>query len=253
MRKAVLYFVVISFLVLVGIGVVFTIRGGSKRNPTPDHRAGQQPSSVLTVLEAQSGQRYQQWPAYTQTGTRRIYEEASPNHIIKVERRVSLSTDGTVVKYVQGNSPDQNQSFIFDGHSMLQRTVRAGIKLQPTVVQDSAAASLKFHLATFGLLPILKRISDAGARVDYLGATEKGDRFQVNSPGGAWYFYTNSQHLIDQVEVDDLTIAYGKYRAIDGLNLPFYQRVRKGDRLMYEIEITSLELNPVFPPGFFES
>jgi hypothetical protein len=254
MRKDVSYVIVIGALALVGIGIISATRLARKSTLTSERQAGLQTVSVLTVLKAHIGQQYKQLPGYTVTGTRRIFDkDIAERPLLLVERKVSLSTNGAVVRYDRRTPAETHQTFIFDGRALVQQTFRAGGELQPRALEGFAADSIKFQLATFGLLPILKRLADPGTRVVYLGATSKGDRFQVNSGVGSWYLYTNPQHLIERLEVGDASITYGDYRMIDGLNLPFVQKVNKGEWLMYEIEFASLELNPVFPVGFFKS
>jgi hypothetical protein len=139
---------------------------------------------------------------------------------------------------------------LFDGNTLIRTTFQAGTQLDVKAVDGTEAASIKFQIATFGLLPILKRLSDPATQVTYVGATEKGNRFQVKTGGGSWYFYSNSNHLIDRLEVGEINITYGDYRTVDGLTLPFYQNVRKGETFLYELRFDTFELNPVFATGF---
>jgi hypothetical protein len=99
----------------------------------------------------------------------------------------------------------------------------------------------------------LRPLLDPRTQVSYVGPTSKGNRFQVKTLNGSWYFYTNSNHLIERVEIDNINITYGDYRTVGGLKLPFYQQVRKADKLLYEIKFDTFEFNPVFAADFFKS
>jgi hypothetical protein len=125
--------------------------------------------------------------------------------------------------------------------------------LEVKALDGVEAASIKFQIATSGLLPILKRLSDRETKVSFLGATSKGDRFEVKTANGSWYFHSNVRHLIERVEIGEINITYSDYRTVDGLTLPYYQKVQKGDRFLYDIKFDSFELNRVFATGFFKN
>ena len=40
---------------------------------------------------------------------------------------------------------------------------------------------------------------------------------------------------------------------VGGLNLPFNEKVSKGDSILYEIQFDEIDLNPVFVSGIFEN
>jgi hypothetical protein len=115
------------------------------------------------------------------------------------------------------------------------------------------AAGIKFQIMTSGLLPILKGISDPSSKVICLGTTSNGDRFEVKTVNGSWYFHSNVSHLIERVEMGEIKITYSDYRTVDGVTLPYYQKVQEGDRFLYDIKFESFDLERVFETGFFES
>jgi hypothetical protein len=205
--------------------------------------------SVFTLLQAHGVRGDREWARFKQEGTMSYHIEASAGPQRRFERKINLSTDGSVVRYDRATL-NINQSYSFDGNTVIRTTFQAGTQLDVKAVDGTEAASIKFQIATFGLLPILKRLSDPATQVIYVGATEKGNRFQVKTRGGSWYFYSNSNHLIDRLEVGEINITYGDYRTVDGLTLPFYQNVRKGETLLYELKFDTFELSPVVTSRF---
>lgn len=247
MRKTFSHLVMIIGVLLAVAGLAAVVRLVNRSNSTTNRQA--RPSvSVFTLLQAHGGRGDREWTRFRQEGTLSYHIGASADSQHQVERKLSLSTDGPVVRYDRATL-NINQSYLFYGNTLIRNTFQAGTQLDVKVVDGTEAASIRFQIATFGLLPILKRLSDPATQVVYVGATEKGDRFQVKTGGGSWYFYSNSNHLIDRLEVGEIIITYGDYRTVDGLTLPFYQNVRKGETLLYEIRFDTFELSPVFASG----
>ena len=120
-------------------------------------------------------------------------------------------------------------------------------------MEGADAAGIKSLIAGCGLLPFLKRLSDPGTKAVYLGRTAKGDHFEAKTDKGTWYFYANSNHLIERLDSGEFSIRYGDYRTVGGVTLPYYQEVWKGEIFLYDIKFDRFELNPVFVPGFFKS
>jgi hypothetical protein len=252
-RKTFLYLVMIIGVLLGVIALAAVVRLVNRSNSIPNQQAAPNSIgvSVFTVLQAHGGSGNREWTRFRQKGTLRYHMEVSAGSQ-QFERKLSLSTDGPVVRYDRATL-NINQSYLLDGNTLVRTTFQAGTRLDVKTVAGMEAASIKSQIATFGLLPILKRLSDPAAQVLYVGATKKGDRFQVKTGGGSWYFYSNSSQLIDRLEVGEVNITYGDYRIVEGLTLPFYQNVRKGERLLYEIKFDTFELSPVFAAGFFKT
>lgn len=248
MRKSFSHLVMIIGVLLAMAGLAAVVRLVNRSNFTTNRQARPNSVSVATLLHAHGGRGDREWTRFSQEGTLSYHIEASAGPQHRFERKLNLSTDGPVVRYDR-TTLNINQSYLFDGNTLIRTTFQAGTQLDVKAVDGTEAASIKFQMATFGLLPILKRLSDPATQVIYVGATEKGDRFQVQTSGGSWYFYSNSNHLIDRLEVGEIIIMYGDYRTVDGLTLPFYQNVRKGETLLYEIRFDIFELSPVFASG----
>lgn len=247
MRKTFSQLVMIIGVLLAVAGLAALVRLVNRSNSTTNRQA--RPSvSVFTLLQAHGGRGDREWTRFRQEGTLSYHIGASavPQH--RFERKLTLSTDGPVVRYDRATL-NINQSYLLDGNTLIRTTFQAGTQLDVEAVDGTEAASIKFQIATCGLLPILKRLSDPATQVSYVGATEKGNRFQVKTGGGSWYFYSNSNHLIDRLEVGEINITYGDYRTVNGLTLPFYQNVRKGETLLYELRFDIFDVSPVFASG----
>lgn len=119
-------------------------------------------------------------------------------------------------------------------------------------MDDAEAGRIKSRIATCSLLPLLKRLSDPGTKVIFIGKTPKGDQFEAKTDKGTWYFYSNSNHLIERLDNGEFSITYGDFRTVGGVTLPYYQEVWKGETFLYNIKFDSFELNPVFDSGFFK-
>jgi len=246
MRKTFLRHVIWSVL-LVGVGMTLTVRLVYRRAAP-----GPVSVSVLTVLQAHVGHNNKQWPRFTQQGTLMYYRDVPAGSQRMFERKLRLFVDGSCARYDR-TTLDRTQSYLFDGHTVVRTTFDTETRVEGRVIDGLEATSIRRQIATFGLLPILRRLSDPNTQAVYVGATSKGNRFQVKTVGGSWYFYANSNNLIDRLEDNDISITYGDYRTVQGLTLPFYQQVRKGDKLMYDIKLETFDLNPVFTVGFFKS
>jgi hypothetical protein len=251
MRKNFSHLVLVIGALLTVTGLAAVVRLVNRSNSTTNRQA--RPNSirvsVFTLLQAHGGRGDRDWTRFRQKGTLSYHVEAPAVPQRRFERKLDLSSDGPVVRYDRA-ALDINKSYLFDGNTLIRTTFQAGTQLDVEAVDGPEAASIKFQIATCGLLPILKRLSDPSTQVTYIGTTEKGDRFQVKTGGGSWYFYSNSNHLIDRLEVGEINITYGDYRTVDGLTLPFYQNVRKGETLLYELRFDAFELSPVFASDF---
>ena len=206
--------------------------------------------SVSTVLKAHGGYNIKLRSKYTQTATLTYFMNGSNGLQRVLDVKLKLSVDDTLTRYDK-TTFDRSQIYLLDGQNLIRND--AGIKQEGKTLDGSEAAAIKFQISTFGLLPILKRLSDPRSQVSYVGPTAKGHRFQVTTIKGSWYFYANSNRLIDRLEIENINITFGDYRTVQGMKLPFLQQVRKADKLLYEIKFDTFEFNPVFAADFFKS
>ena len=254
MRKTLLALIVISGLIFAGISIAALVKLVRQKKATANQQTvTKSPGvSVSTVLHAHGlDQNKVRW-SFRQNATLAYYEDTPTGPQLVVERKLAFSTDGSLIRFDK-TTLKRTQSFLFNGQTIVQTISEEGTQLGATVLNDFDAARIKFQIASFGLLPVLKRLSNPSTQVVYLRATSNGAQFLIKTARGPRYLYVDSKNLIYQFEVDDFTITYGDYRTVDGMNLPFYQQVKKGDKLIYDIKFDAVDFNPVFASAFFKS
>jgi hypothetical protein len=253
MGKTSSYIVIFTGLLLIALGAAGVVKL-SKRNSAPPTVRQSEPNSnqawVLAILQRHSGGSDGAWTRFSQKGTQTYFVHVS-NKTQKFDRQLNLATDGSVVRFDK-SSVDLDQSYLLNGSSLLRTILQTGTRPEAKPVDGVEAASIKFQIATFGLLPVLKRLSDPDTKVFFVGATSKGNRFEVMTANGSWFFYTDGNHLIDRLEVGEVNITYGDYRTVRGMTLPFKQYVRKGEILLYEINFETFVLNPALAAGLLQ-
>jgi hypothetical protein len=205
--------------------------------------------SVATVLKAHGGYNIKLRSKYTQTATLTYFTNGSTGLQRVLDVKLKLSVDDTLTRFDK-TTFDRSQSYLLDGQNLIRND--AGIQQEGKTLDGTEAAAIKFQISTFGLLPILKRLSDPRSQVSYIGPTAKGQRFQVKTLRGAWYFYANSNHLIDRLEIENINITFDDYRTVQGMKLPFLEQARKADKLLYEIKFDTFGFNPVFAADLFK-
>ncbi len=105
---------------------------------------------------------------------------------------------------------------------------------------------------TFGLVPILKQLSDPAAEAVYWGRPDvEQDKFDVRAAANKWTLYTDAEHVISWLEVCDKTLEYGGYRSVEGVWLPFTQWLSIGGQLVRELFLTKIDPDPEFSPSYF--
>jgi hypothetical protein len=242
------YLVIVLGLLLVATGILKLVyRSSSHARPSEPNSSRDR---VVALLQTHGGGNDKDWTRFLLKGTLRYYPYLTkPSQ--QFERKLILATDGLVFRY-EKTTQDVNQSYLFDGNTVVQIISQTETRLEVKALEGEEASGIKSLIAGSGPLPILKRLSDPALAVVYLGPTSKGDRFEVKAAKESWYFYSNSNHLIERVERGEINITYGDYRTVGGLTLPYYQSVRQGETFLYDIQFDSFELNPVFPAGFFK-
>jgi hypothetical protein len=238
------------FLVAIGIGSV--VRSVRQSQSTTVQQANSINIPLATVVQTHSGQSTRDWTRFNLKGALRYQLNVSTDSQRQFERQLTLSGDGSVYRY-ERVTLNTSQSYLFDGKTIVRTTSESGTQLEVKELDGVEAASIRFQIATAGLVPILKLLSDPGTKVIYAGRTSKGDRFEVTTNSGSWSFYVNANHLIDRLEVGEINITYGDYRAVDGLTLPYYQKVAKGETSLYDIKFDTFELNPAQNPNYAKS
>jgi hypothetical protein len=117
---------------------------------------------------------------------------------------------------------------------------------------DARRRDVKLMVDTSSLLLILRRCTDASVRVVAAERAAQGlDKFTLATVDGTLIVYADRLHLVRRVEMGDKVFQYAEYRTVDGLQLPYVQRLSIGSRLFYEWFISNIDLHPTFAPGFF--
>lgn len=238
------------FLVAIGIGGV--VNSVSRSQSTTVQQANSIRIPVSIVVQTHGGHTARDWTRFNLKGALRYQLNVSTDSPSQFERQLKLSGDGSVYRY-EKVTLNTSQSYLFDGKTIVRTTSQSGTQLEVKELDGTEAASIRFQIATAGLVPILKLLSDPGTKVIYAGPTKKGDRFNVTTNNGSWSFYVNANHLIDRVEVGEINITYDDYRAVDGLTLPYYQKVAKGETVLYDIRFDTFELKPAQGPNYSKS
>jgi len=173
----------------------------------------------------------------------------------RFKRKVSVFMDGKAFKRHTADPKGLRERFdLFDGRSVYRKAVYEHGKLAEEVNQTGEVRfeGVDFSVETFGLVPVLRLLSDPATRVVYLGRTGlMEDKFEVRPPTGRWVLYADQSHLISRIEVGDKTIAYSDYRNVGGVRLPFIQKLSINGLLAYELAFTRIELNQTFPPDYY--
>lgn len=170
------------------------------------------------------------------------------------ERKVSVSFDGEAFTYRKSHPLGiRDQLYMFDGRAAYSALVEKGEAVEAASQSaDSQIEAARFSARTFGLVWMLKHISSASAEAVYLGETaQKQEMFEVEIADDRWTLYTDRQRLIRKLEKGNKTIEYADYRSVEGVWLPFVQRLYLGGRLVYELVFTEITLDPAFSPDGF--
>jgi len=117
---------------------------------------------------------------------------------------------------------------------------------------DARRRDVKLMVDTSSLLLILQRCVETSVHVVAAERAAQGlDKFTLATANGTLIIYADQSHLVRRVEMGDKVFQYAEYRTVDGLQLPFIQRLSVGSRLFYEWYISNIDLHPTFPLGFF--
>lgn len=170
------------------------------------------------------------------------------------ERHLSVVMDGNAYRRYL-TDPLKQREWIdqFDGSAAYHARAANGQLVQALKpVSEAAAGGIAFSVKTFTLVPLLKQLADPATVAVYLGRTAFGhDKFDIQTATDRWTIYTDARHLICKVEARNRSIAYADYRLVDGVRLPFIQRLSRDGRLLQELIFTRIHLNPRLPTDYF--
>ncbi|HEY7545045.1 MAG TPA: hypothetical protein VID27_09195 [Blastocatellia bacterium] len=173
-----------------------------------------------------------------------------------IERRMTLSVDGERFRRSSDDSTGAvARAEMFDGLQL-----RAALRLKrddgstasrSIPVDGDRLRALRFNVDTFGLLPLLRICADSVAIAE--GRAGSLDKFRIRTARGDWIVYTDQAGLIRRLERGDKVFQFADYRQVGELRLPFIERLSIGDRLIYELIFSAIEINPDFPPDHFDT
>lgn len=168
------------------------------------------------------------------------------------ERHVSVVMAGDAYRRHTTDRLGLREQFdSFDGAAPYHAVIEKGRVIKAADSISDSERSAHLSVKTFGLLPILKQLLDPATEVVYLGRAYGRDKFDVKTATDRWTLFTDSEHLICRLEARDGVIEYANYRSVDGLRLPFIQRLSVGGHLFQETIFSRITLNPGLPRGYF--
>lgn len=233
------------------------IAGGALAPPTGRSEAPARPFSIGAVLKAHN------IPIREPDALANTFAEAvkltsnrpdvGPESPSFFEWTVSVYTQGTAFKRRKVDSQGlREQIDLFDGRLAYHFEFERGNRLpEEEHVGASRFDAVELGVRTFGLLPVLRQLSDVSTRVVHMGRTTGGQNwFRVAAATGEFFVYSDRRHLIRRAEFGDMTIEYAGYREVGGARLPFIQRVTVGKRLIYELVFTQIDLNHQVPEDY---
>jgi hypothetical protein len=237
---------IITSLVFLGLGVAFL--SGSAAPSTPS-------SSFDEVLQAHGGRAALASVVAFRAEALRLTPTIPPAFF---ERRLLISVDGPRFKRDTVDPRGlRHQIELIDGdvgfYAVSDRSDGKRAEVSPVQPMDAdQRRGARWAVSISGLLHILQTCADRAAEISFQERTPAGlDKFRVKTPAGDWLISADQAHLIRQVEMGDKILQFAGYRSVNGLQLPFIERVSFGNRLMYELFFSTLELNPGLPNDAF--
>lgn len=215
------------------------------------------PVSINEVLRAHNlPQNLDTLSAFSAQAVRLTSRPPGINHNLPsfFERQVSVVMAGNTYRRHTADPLEQREQFdLFDGSAPYHAVIEKGrLAEEANQMTDSQTRGVDFGVKTFGLVPILKQLSDPATEVIYLGRIAVGqDKFDIKTATDRWVLYADAEHLVSRVEMRDKSIEYANYRSVDGVRLPFIQRLSIGGQLFQEIVFTTINLDLKLPSGYF--
>jgi len=171
-----------------------------------------------------------------------------------IERKLTVSAFGPWFKrHIVDPLGLIEQFELFDGQVGYYSVVEKGTAVdQPRLMDSERLRAVKFSIDAYGLVPILQTCSGPAVEAVFLERTPRSlDKFAVRTEAGEWFVYVDRSHRIVRVDIGDKILQFADYRSVNGLQLPFIQRMSLGSQLIYQLTFSTIELNPSFPTGYF--
>jgi hypothetical protein len=224
----------------------------------PFGRGGQSVSFRTTenILKAhhffQEGNLITDWAADATKWT--VYRHGkSPGYF---ERRVSVArAGGAFRRYKTDPQMVRQQVDLFDGISSSRFVVESGKLIEEGApIAYSQFEAVESGVNTFGLIPILQQLADPLTVASYSGRAIQGeDIFNVRTAKSSWLVYVDERGLIRRIEMQGKAFEYGDYHLVEGIWLPFTQRMFVKGQLFYVLFFTRIDLTPKSLTSDFQS
>lgn len=226
--------------------------------PTTGRQQGAQSGSIAAVLRAHNAAQASSLTASASKALKLEPYEGSPdgkshNFFVHV---VSVVARGESFRCETGSFEGQMlETYVSDG-AVCSRLVAGpnGLVNSAKRIGESQLRIIEASVSQFGIIPLLQRLSDPLTEVRYLGRTESGDdRFEVKMPSGIWTVLADQTSLIRRLEIGKTTIVFSSYRSVQGVLLPFNERVMVDGKPFYELGFVKITLNPKLDGDLFNS
>ena len=168
-------------------------------------------------------------------------------------RRVSVFVRGESFRYQNvGLDGPITETYLFDGTAYHHTvTDQKGLVNTAKAIGDWQFQLTERRLRMFGLLPFLQQLSDPRTEATYLGRTAAGDdKLEMRNASGSWTLFSDPSGLIQRIEARGETIVFSDYRSVEGLRLPFNERVLVEGKPFYELSFTKIEPRPTLDIDF---
>jgi len=148
----------------------------------------------------------------------------------------------------------RSQSDLITDGRAFRTAVEKGKAQQDIFEIDGAkTAQLRISFETFGLFWVLRLLGDPTTQAEYVGKSSEGwDRFRVKSGSMNFTLTADTQHLIRKMEIQNQLYEFGDIREVDGVKMAFLQHVTIGQRPVYDLVFTSIQLNVPFEDNVFQ-
>lgn len=212
--------------------------------------------SISNVLRAHGVSAESASTRYTAVGSNVMAYEGSSDgkHHNLFAQDFALAIDGERQRFDTVNVAGQvSDSYRFEGaaYSHSLEGVKEPINATNQVGDLDSELALK-HVRIFGLMPFLRQLADQRTVATYASRTAAGyDKVKVQTGTGNWTFFSDDSGLIQKIEIGEATILFSDYRPVKGVQLPFNERIYKGQRLIYELGFIRIDPSPATDIDFF--
>lgn len=171
------------------------------------------------------------------------------------ERKTTLASDGRFFRRSKIDSQGLLEEVVLLDGLRAYRVVRESGQsdAEAEELQGNERDGVRFIAATSGLAPVLARLNKEKTAFAYKGETSRGwSLFTARTDIGNVSIFADRERVIRRIEAAGFTIEYAGYREVDGVLLPFIQRVYRGSRLLYELFFINQSLKPQFTDDYFK-